>query len=177
MSITEYAKEILAAHGCDEYTYGTTDEETILRDLKSVYPDGMRYSYLDVANAILLISKRKPIVRSPYRMVYDGNCFIDGTDYGSLEQAKADALDTLVNWMIEARQAWANCHCPTEDELDEYNNMICCCCTYVQEYNQETDEYDDYWYPSEEDLEQIGWKELTMEDIRKEKLYLSTWGN
>ena len=32
-----------------------------------------------------------------------------------------------------------------------------------------TDEYEDYWGPSYEDEEEIGWKELTRDDIEQEK--------
>ena len=53
MNIREYAKKILDDHGCDQYTYGGEFSKHILNDLKTEYPNGMEFPYIDVANAIL----------------------------------------------------------------------------------------------------------------------------
>lgn len=63
LSIKEYAMDILKEHGCDEYTYGGTEEwckaEKIAEELKQAYPNGMKYPYIEVAKAIRGISKKK----------------------------------------------------------------------------------------------------------------------
>ena len=50
--LTDYTITLLHAAGCDEYTYGETDGETIINDLKEAFPNGMAFPYIDVANEI-----------------------------------------------------------------------------------------------------------------------------
>lgn len=166
--VKAYARTILLDHGCDEYSYGGTCGDTILSDLKEAYPNGMEYPYVDVANAIMEISKMRPIVRHPFCMVWDNDSCVDGIGCDNFEQAKCDALDTLIQWMTDARMEWKDPFCPTRKELDDYNYMIASCSVHIDKYDPMTDEYDEYWYPSYEDEEEIGWKELTMEEIRKQ---------
>lgn len=168
-SVEAYALAILAEHHCDCYTYGGESGQCVLDDLKEGYPDGMEYPYIDVANAILSISRVRPIYRAPYRMVFDTDSFCDGIDFESFGAAKCDAEDTLINWMVEERNNWKDCFCPTEEELDNYNYMICNCSVEVRKYNPDTDEYEEKWSPDWMEEEQLGWKELTMEDIAKQK--------
>lgn len=167
--IIDYAKKILADHGCDEYSYGGEWGKHVLDDLKEAYPNGMEYPYVDVANAILSISKQKPIVRDPWISVWDTDSCCDGRGFESFEAAKEDAIDTLVLWMVDARNEWDELFNPTDEELDDYNYMIYSSSVYVQKYDPMTDEYENYWGPSYEDEEEIGWKELTREDIEQEK--------
>lgn len=170
MTVESYALKILSDHGCDCYTYGGENAQTVLNDLKAGYPDGMEFPYVDVANAILAISRVKPIRKAPWVMVFDTEDTTDGIDFESFEAAKDDALETLVKWMIWERQEWtAGVFCPTEDELDRYNYMICNCSVWVSKYDPMTDEYEEYWSPSYEDEESVGWKKLTMEDIKREE--------
>lgn len=169
MTVQEYAKQILAEHGCDEYTYGGEWSKYVLDDLKEEYPNGMEFPYVEVANAIIEMSKVKPIERKPWMMCFDAESFCDGIGFDSFDSAKCDAEDTLINWMVEERNNWKDVFHPTEEELERYNYMICNCSVDVRKYNPDTDEYDEYWYPSYEDEEALGWKELTMEDIEKER--------
>ena len=169
MTIEEYARKILADHGCDEYTYGGEWSKHTLDDLKQAYPDGMEFPYVDVANAIIAFSKVKPIERDPWQMVFDTDSDCDGIGFESFEAAKCRAEDTLIEWMCQVRSEWKDFLCPTDDELDAYNYMICNNSVEVRRYNPNTDEYDVFWSPSYEVEEQIGWKELTREDIAKEK--------
>ena len=169
MTVEEYAKKILADHNCDEYTYGGEQGENILSDLKEAYPNGMDYPYVDVANAIIAMSRVKPIVRSPWMMCFDMESFCDGIGFESFGAAKCDAEDTLINWMCEERGKWKDIFSPSERELDDYNYMICTCSVEVRKYNPNTDEYEEVWSPSYEDEERLGWKELTMEAIKEEQ--------
>jgi hypothetical protein len=168
-SVEEYAIAILAEHHCDCYTYGGVPAETILSDLKEGYPNGMEYPYVDVANAIAAISRVEPIVRSPYQMIFDTDSCCDGIDFESFEAAKADAEDTLIQWMVEERSEWEDLFHPNDEELDNYNYMICNCSVWVGKYNPDTDEYEEEWSPSYEDAEALGWYELTREILAKEE--------
>ena len=169
MTVEEYAKKILEDHNCDEYTYGGTPGEEVLSDLKEAYPDGMEFPYIDVANAIIAFSKVKPIERKPWMMVFDTDSCCDGIGCESFEAAKCQAEDTLIEWMCQERGEWRDVFCPTEHELDNYNYMICNCSVLVSKYDPDTDEYEEYWSPSYEDEEKLGWFELTPEILAKEK--------
>ena len=168
-SVEDYAKKILVDAGCDEYTYGGEFSKYVLRDLKEAFPNGMEFPYVDVANAILAISRARPIKRAPWLMVWDTDSCCDDIECESFEQAKGEAEDTLIIWMCDERDTWKDVFIPTEEELENYNYMIYNCSVRVDKYNPDTDEYEEYWEPSYEDEELIGWKELTMDDIAKEK--------
>lgn len=163
--VEAYAWSILREHECDEYTYSGEFAKYVLEDLKQAYPNGMEYPYIEVANAILSITKEKPVVRKPFLMVWDNDSCVDGDGRDSFDDAQADALGTLIFWMTEQRRTWKDFLAPTEEELEEYNYMIQTSSVHIDKYNPDTDEYDEFWYPSYEDEEDIGWKELTMEDI------------
>ena len=119
MTVQEYAKQILAEHGCDEYTYGGEWSKYVLDDLKEEYPNGMEFPYVEVANAIIEMSKVKPIERKPWMMCFDAEEFCDGIGFDSFDSATCDAEDTLVNWMVEERNNWKDVFHPTEEELEQ----------------------------------------------------------
>ena len=106
-SLENYAMKILADAGCDCFTYGGEYAGKIMDDLKEGWPNGMKFPYVDVANAILAISRLKPIARAPWRMMFETDNTCDGIDCASFEEAKANAEDTLVNWMAEEQGGWA----------------------------------------------------------------------
>lgn len=167
--LVEYARKVLKDHDCDEYTYGGEWGKHVLADLKEAYPDGMEYPFIDVANAILSISKQRLIEKDPWIVCWDSASCCDGIGCKSLGAAKNEAIDLLVMWMVEARNEWDDVFNPTEDELENYNMMIFDSSVEVMKYDPMTDEYVEYWSPSYKDEEKIGWKELTREDIEKEK--------
>ena len=149
-------------HGCDCYTYGGEWSEHVLSDLKEAYPDGMEFPYVDVANAILAISRPRPIKRSAYRVIYDTDSVCDGFDAESFEQAKYSAEDTLCEW--EAEQA-SDYPCDfkdwTEGQRDDWDYMIYNYSVWVEKYNPDTDEYEECWGLSYEDEKKIGWLEYS----------------
>lgn len=157
MKVEEYARKILAEHNCNEYTYWGTEGERIIRDLKEAYPNGMEYSYVQVANAIMRISKPKMIERKPFSVVWDTDSFSDGMYCDSFEEAKDDAFETLIQWMCDEQSEWHGKK-PTKKEKEKWDYMIYNSISYVTKYNEDTDEYDEYWYPSDEELAEIGWK-------------------
>ena len=155
-----YALQILAEHGCDCYTYDGEYANHLMDDLKQEYPDGMKYPYVDVANAILAISRPKPIVRKPWMVVYDTDDMTDGFGCDSFEEAKDDALGILCNWMNAERGTWKvenHIPVPDEEQKENWNYMIETCSVYVQKYIPYTDEYETCWNPDDHDLKNIGW--------------------
>ena len=157
-SVESYAMKILSEHDCDQYTYGGADSVNIMKDLKTAYPNGMEFPYIDVANAILSISRPAPIVRSPYKTMYDTPNFCDSVEFEDLEQAKEDAIDTLHLWMQEEYSQWGGEE-PTEEEKDHWDYMIFNCSAWIVKYNPDTDEYEDFWFIPDETKNEIGWKE------------------
>ena len=164
--IEAYAQKILKEHGCDEHTYWGEKAETLIDDLKTAYPHGMVFPYVDVANAIRELSKPEPIVRAPWRMIYDMGHTIDGIDYDSFEVAKESALDTLIEWEAQTISDWGKWRRPTEKQIEDWDYMIGEYSVHVEKYNPETDEYEDYWWPSYEDEQLIGWLEWA--DLKKQ---------
>lgn len=147
-NLENYAKKILTDAGCDIYTYGSDGMDAhIMDDLKEAFPDGMDFPYIDVANAILSMSRPRPIERKPYKVSWETDNCCDCFYADSLKAAEYAAEDTLIEWMMEAQ----------DDSDDDWNYMIYNCGVSVLEYNKETDEYEEFWSPSEADLKNIGW--------------------
>lgn len=95
-----------------------------------------------------------------YSMVFSNGENRDAWGFGSFELAKETVMEQYMNWMHEFsfdRQCSSDFKEWTKNEVKEWNAMIEKCYCLVEEYNSVTDEYDDYWYPSEEDLREIGW--------------------
>lgn len=172
--IKDYSRKILADHGCNEYTYGETPATTILSDLKEAYPNGMDYPYIDVVNAIMAISKRKPLTRATWHVSWDNVSCCDGFETKSFAQGKQDALDLLIGWATDEQAQWES-DTPTGEEADHWNYMIYNYSAGVSKYNPDTDEYEEYWYPSERQKERIGWKIIKTYTVKPE--YLDRWGS
>ena len=163
MTIEEYAKGILDEHGCDEYTYGDESAENVLKDLKEAYPNGMVFGYVDVANTIKKMSKPHLIIRRPFCVTWETDSCCDGFDCDTFEEAKSDALETLAQWEMEEIATWKN-KTPTEEEKENWDYMIYNCVAYVQKYNPIMDEYEEYWFPTDEELKEIGWVAFDEQD-------------
>lgn len=158
MTLEEYAAKILKDSGCDCYTYGGAMAKHVLDDLKEAFPNGMEngYGYVAVANAILAMSKPEPIRRAPYMVLWETDSGSDGYGCDTVDEAKASAEDTLVDWMTEEACDWKGDR-PTADDKERWDYMIYNCGVSVAKYNELTDEYDEIWSPSQEELDEIGW--------------------
>ena len=157
-NIKQYALKILKDAGCDKYTYGGEYSKNIMEDLKEAFPNGMEYNYIDVANEILRISRPKPIYRAPYRVIIDTEHSTDGADEKTFGSAKANVYDGYIEWMTDETLRWKDPEHPTEKEKENWDMMIYNCGMYIEKYNPKTDEYEEYWYPSDRELKRIGWK-------------------
>lgn len=172
-ALKDYARKILTDNGCDEFTYGTTEGTQILQDLKEGYPDGMDYPYVDVANAIIAISKRKPLESSTWHVHWDTDSCCDGFPVNSLAQGKNEAYELLIGWMVDQQATWGS-DIPTGEEADMWNYMIYNSDAGVTKYNPWTDEYEEYWYPSDKQKAKIGWKIINTYTVKPE--FLGKWG-
>lgn len=158
MTVNEFALNLLRSHGCDEYTYGGRESENLMHDLKKAFPCGTDFPLLDIANAILAVSRPRPIVRKPYRVLWDSeDCTDADGGHDTFDEAKETALDIYANWIAEATAEWKKSEL-NDAEKDDFDWMIYNCGAIVEKYNPDTDEYEDFWCPSEEELNEIGWK-------------------
>ena len=159
--IEKYAQKILKENDVSEYAYWGVSGDIVVGDLKKRYPEGLKYPLIDIANAIRSLSKPIPLKRAPYKMVFDMPSVIDSIDHNDFENAKDDALETLINWELEFIgqhniknediSTW------TEKTIEAWDMMIEDSDVSVQKYNPYLDTYETCWRPSEKDLEQIRW--------------------
>ena len=157
VSLETYALQILAKHNCNCYTYGGSDADSLLQDLKEAYPDGMDYPFVDVANAILAISRPRPIVRAPYVISWDNGVEACGSiDANSFEEAKDGAIEMLMDWMHTERGTWDEKE-PNQEQKDSWDMMIYNAYAEVHKYNKYTDEYEEEWCVPDDTLREIGW--------------------
>lgn len=163
MKLEEYALKILTDAGCNVHTYGGVFAKHVMDDLKQAFPDGMpEYTYLEVANAILAMSRPEPIARDPFIVVWSTDDCCDSYGCETMEWAKGSALDTLLEWMNEEIHDWKfspdGTPLPTQEQKDSWDYMIYNCWVEVRKYNPRTDDYDDVWEPSDDELTELGWK-------------------
>ena len=107
-----------------------------------------------------------------YKMLYDGGHFVDGIEFDDFEDAKDNAIETLIMWMAEESYFWERNEngipCLTELQIENWNWMIGDCCVCIVEWDEEAKDWedvDDAWYPSYEDENEIGWMEW--EELKK----------
>ena len=166
MTLEQYAMKILVDHDCDIYTYGGSMADCIMDDLKTEYPQGMLYPYIEVANAILSISRPQPIVKRPYMVCWDNDSACDGFDVDSLGEAISDAEDTLSTWICDEVSGWKDINNPTQEEINNYDYMIYNYSVWVDQYNPDTDEYETIWEPDEVTEKAVGW--LTWDELKQQ---------
>lgn len=90
------------------------------------------------------------VTKESYEAIWDGDSFIDGKTFDTLEDAIDCCLDVLAAWV---ESFWADHSEIDERAVDEWNCMINNCGVWVNCNDEEV------WSPSEEDLENIGWAE------------------
>lgn len=159
--VSAYALKVLSDAGCNCYTYDGEYASKIMDDLKQGFPGGMKYPYIEVANAILSISRPPLIYRSPFKVIWETDDACDSYDAVSLEAAKTSAIETLIQWEQEESEGWAflpdGTPNPTAKQKESWDYMVYNCIVRVAQYNPSTDEYDDIWDPDDNDLLGIGW--------------------
>ena len=148
LNLNQYALKILLDNDCDCYTYGNCDSEDVMNDLKYAYPNGeLEYTYLEVANAILSISRPRPIERKPYAVYFETEDNSDGIVANTFEEAQEKLNNIYKGWLEVA-----------PEDIDEYNSMIENCYAEIHKYNPNTDEYEEFWSPDDKYLDALGFK-------------------
>ena len=84
-----------------------------------------------------------------YRAIYDGESFIDGTECETLKEAKQCAF-----WCIEG---WVDSK--YDSDADEWNYFCDNACVWVEEWDEDEQEYVECWSPSDEEYESMGFVE------------------
>ena len=158
-----YAMLLLSQSGGDCYTYWGVEPEALVNELKEAFPDGMPFPYVDVANAILNITRPPMIYRPPWHVVWDNGSATDIVECEDFEEAKAEAFDILLMWQADwtRENGSSDGHAePTDEEKESWNEMVRDRSVSVHKYNEEKDEYEEFWVPSPYDLEQVNWTEM-----------------
>ena len=83
-----------------------------------------------------------------FRCIYDGDSFIGGIYCETMEEAQELAMSILSEWASS----------PFGSDED-HDMVVANCMTWVEEYDEDNDEWNDVWYPSDEFCESIGWVE------------------
>lgn len=169
MTAKEIARKLLVDAGCDLWCY-TDDYDNALKDINYlINEEGVAFdcSADNIARALVEIAAENPKPEEPpkrYTMIYDGDSFVDGTDYETLEEALEAAKETLIFWeQCEVfDKGWAlgenGIPHPTEKQIEDWDYMIWNFNTYVIEKDDDGNAIEEH-YLSDDDLEEIGWVE------------------
>lgn len=92
-----------------------------------------------------------------YKMIWENEHSCDGIDCVDFEEAKAVAINCLIEWQGDERQrhpiditTW------TEKDIEEWDMFIANCYVRVDLYDDNENEIGE-WYPSTEKEKEIGW--------------------
>lgn len=96
------------------------------------------------------------MTKAEYMTVYNAEHFIDGTHYNTFEEARDAAYTILAEWVFDGMHILDKENY-SEDALEGWNEMIEECWVAVYKYNPDTNEYEEFWEPSDEDYESVGW--------------------
>lgn len=94
-----------------------------------------------------------------YKMIFDMGDYCDGIMYGSFEQAKTEALELLMRWEAQEMESWEYPINPTEEQIESWDMMIFNFSVWVEEFDDEENEWIEAWCPSDDDLQAILWDE------------------
>ena len=101
---------------------------------------------------------------SAYEVVYDTEHFSGSFTLYDADAGKGTALDILMQWMMDERSTWdTDAAIPTQEQIDSWNRMIGTSTVFVYKHvpgKDEPDEEDVIWDMEDNDLRDIGWKEI-----------------
>ena len=98
--------------------------------------------------------------RKQYMTTFSTEHFCDGCEFDDFDEAKASAI----NWLIECMNGMYNAigmpEAWTESQREEWNYMIDTTYAYVEKraYGDPDVLWEDCWLPTHKELEDIGWK-------------------
>ena len=167
---------LLKREGCERTAYSLYGEDEIPRivdDLKKYMgrkkQDGLvlRAPLEDIARELVKIGKaaeaKKPKLKWLAQWETD-NCS-DGIECRTLGEAKGNTLSCLEGWVVDTTMELCDDvrsgRKTRQEALDDWNYMYWNYSACVMKRNTETGEFEDYWFPSDKECEEIGMRELS----------------
>jgi len=178
-TLREWAIQLLDSCGCkldcykdrnclsnNGYKDACEDLERYKADNKCTFP----FPVWVIAAELQSIGNEQPepiITHKRYQVVYDFGCSDGVNEFDNFEDAKDDAINTLVEWICDEQYTWEvdkdGVPHPTDEQIDSWDIMINECCIYVREWKEDEQTYYDekmnYWFPSYEEENDINWLE------------------
>ena len=178
MTIREYTLKLLEEYGCKLDCYkGEFGEKYALSDMEEYAKNNeVPFPLEDVAKELIAIGNEQPAPprngHKQYCMIWESENTCDGTEFNTEQEAKDNALNTLMEWLIQEQAEWSvdekGIPHPTEKQIENYNYMISNYSVCVVEWNEEVNAYNDTdygWYPSSDDENEINW--LLWEELKQ----------
>lgn len=88
-------------------------------------------------------------IRSQFRVIYDGDSFIDGVYCDEFDEAQFIAMSILESW-VESSVYMSD---------EEWNYFVYNASVWVEQWCEDAGEYIECWSPADEVLENIGFIE------------------
>lgn len=176
MTINQYARTLLKEMGYTVYDIWGYDPDNLIYELKKFYPNGLAWTYVEVANALLTIAKPKLIHRAKYLVTISTDDECIAVDAETEEEAVKILHDTFENWIMEMtskwiEKVWIDRKQLDENDINEWNDMIETRTVYFAPYDKNTDEYlyeTEYERnPPDRYLDSIGWKPITLKEANE----------
>lgn len=92
-----------------------------------------------------------------FEVIWNTEDCIDGIPKDTFEEAKDCAMEIMSEWLMDG-YAILQKENFSQEVIDGWDEMIEECWVAVGKYNPETKEYEEFWNPSDDDLEMIGWR-------------------
>lgn len=176
MTVREYSENLLKESGCTLDCYKGEWSKYALPDMQELSKEqDIPFPLESVAEALIEIGNEQPDSsknsHKQFCMVFDMGHSVDGVEFDTLEAAKTDAIETLIQWMIDEAAEWKTetkedgisvIPYPTKEQIESWDDMINTCCVYVVEWDEAENDWQDMdnaWFPSYEDENEIGWME------------------
>ena len=136
MTIREFALELLQSAGCSLDCYKGDSAKYALQDVLSVSKEReLPFPVEDIANELIKIGNEQPDPpakgHKPFKVIYETDDFVDGIEEDNFEDAKANALSILMDWIVEEQVQWEldsdSVPRPTEKQIEAWDTMIESC--------------------------------------------------
>lgn len=89
------------------------------------------------------------MARSNFKVIYDGDSFIDGVDCDSLEEAQFTAMQILQSWVESS----------SEMSDEDWNYFVYNAAVWVEQWCEDASDYVECWSPADAVLVDIGFCE------------------
>lgn len=178
MTIREYTLKLLEEAGCSLDCYRDEfGEKHALDDITDYAKDNeVPFPLEAVAKELIAIGNEQPIPprngHKQFCMIWENEHSCDGVEFDTEQEAKDDALNTLMEWLVDEQANWTvdnnGVPHPTNEQIESYDYMISNCYVCVVEWNEEAKAYGDTdygWYPSSEEKNEINW--LLWDELKK----------